>query len=99
LGQTVPGVVGVPEVKSTLGASPLLSFGLEEGEGLEAHRPGHERHWNPLQRGVVVPRVAVVEAAREFDLVLGRGELFLQVGECRDRLQVGVVLRDREERA
>src|SRR5439155_26213288 len=72
---------------------------LEEGERLEAERPCDQRRGKGLQRDVVVAHVAVVEAARELDLVLGGGQSLLQVGEGRDRLQVGVVLGNSEQAA
>src|SRR5258706_6065463 len=72
---------------------------LEEGEGLEAQHAGDEGGGERLERDVVVAHVAVVEAARELDLVLGRGQGLLEVGEGGDRLQVRVVLRHGEQAA
>src|SRR5712664_352412 len=78
---------------------PVTLVGLEESERLEAERAGDKRRGEGLQLDVVVPDVAVVEASRELDLVLGRGQGLLQVGEGGDRLQVRVVLGNREQAA
>src|SRR5439155_574753 len=48
---------------------------------------------------VVVAHVAVVEASGELELVLGRGQVLLQVRERGDRLQLGIVLRHGEQAA
>src|SRR5438132_5317618 len=64
----------------------------------EAEHPGEDVRRERLERGVVVAAVAVVEAAGERDLVLGRGEVLRQVLELLHGLQLRVILRDREQR-
>ena len=65
----------------------------------EAERPGDQHVGEGLDRGVVVEHAGVVVLAREADLVLGRRQLLLQLEHVLVRLQLGVVLDDREERA
>src|SRR5438874_10173174 len=76
-----------------LGHGAVGVVGLEETEGLEAERSCDQRRGEGLQLDVVVTHVAVVEAPGELQLVLGRGQVLLQVGERGDRFEVGVVLR------
>src|SRR2546421_8084592 len=66
---------------------------------LEAEHPGEDVRRERLERRVVVADVSVVEAAREGDLVLGRCEIFGEVLELLDRLQLRIVLGDGEDRA
>src|SRR5260221_5149411 len=72
---------------------------LEVPLRLEAERAREDVRRERLERGVEVANVAVVEAARERDLVLGRGEVLGQVLELLDRLELRVVLGHGEERA
>src|SRR5437667_10573577 len=65
---------------------------------LEAERAGEQVRREGLERGVEVADVAVVEAAGEGDLVLGRSEVLREVLELLDRLQLRVVLGDGEQR-
>ena len=65
----------------------------------EAEDAGEEQRGERLDRGVVGEHRRVVVAARRRDLVLGVGQLRLQLLEVLRRLQVGIRLRDREEPA
>src|SRR5256885_6471098 len=58
----------------------------------EPERAGQDVRRKGLQRGVVIAHVAVVEAARESDLVFRRGEVLRQVLELLDRLELRIVL-------
>src|SRR5256885_8989347 len=54
--------------------------------------------WELLLFRVVLGRRVVVELARECDLVLGRGELFLQLADVPRGFELGVLLHhDRSE--
>src|SRR5207237_6222852 len=52
-----------------------------------------------LELGVLVAHIPVVEASREGDLVLRRGQVLGKVLELLYRLQLRIVLGDREDRA
>src|ERR1022692_610769 len=69
----------------------------EERERLEVQHLAEDAGRKRLQRGVEIAHVAVVEAPREFDLVLGVGELLLEVQEQLGCLELRVVLGHREQ--
>ena len=85
--------------KLTCGTARSPSSAWKKPNALKPRAPRDERGREGLQLDVVVTHVAVVEAARELDLVLGGGQLLLEIGEGGDGLEVGVVLGYREQAA
>src|SRR5580658_8195607 len=63
------------------GGLPFGVRNLEKGERLEMHDLPVDVGGERLERGVEIADVAVVEAPRELHLVLGRGQLLLEVEE------------------
>src|SRR5664280_1973485 len=72
---------------------------LEELTRLEAKRPGDDVRRNGLNRVVVVQHRVVVDLARGLDLVLGLGQLGLELLEVLGRAELRVGLGDGEELA
>ena len=72
---------------------------LEELAAGEAERAGEQAVREHLDLGVVRLDVAVVDAARSGDLVLGVRQLALQLGEALGGAQLRVGLGDREQAA
>src|SRR5688572_31816479 len=97
--RSVPGVTGLRELHLALSGELHLRHRalrrvreLEVLLGCEAEHAAEQVRGEGHERGVVVAHVAVVEAARERDLVLCRGEVLGQVLELLDRLQLRVGL-------
>src|ERR687895_2618844 len=76
-----------------------LRLCVEEVATGEAKRAGDQDVREHLQRGVVLEHAGVVVLPREADLVLGRGQLLLEVEHVLVRLQIRVVLDDGEQRS
>src|SRR5688572_32947659 len=70
---------------------------LQQLGGVEAERPGDDAGREGLALDVVFHHRVVVRLAREGDLVLGAGELFLQRQHVLVRLEVGVGLGEGEQ--
>jgi hypothetical protein len=63
-------------------------------------RAARDEHvWEGRDGGVVVEHGGVVVLARERDLVLGRGQLLLELEDVLVGLELGIVLDDGEQRA
>ena len=76
-----------------------LGLGVEELALREAEQARDEHVRERLDRGVVVEDARVVVLAAERDLVLGRGQLLLELEDVLVRLELGIVLDDGEQRA
>src|ERR1700736_4473520 len=74
----------------------LLAY-VEELARRKAEDAGEQRGRELLDAGVVFAHRVVEEAARRRDLVLDVGQLGLQLLEVRIGLEVGIVLRQREQ--
>src|ERR1035437_5108221 len=72
---------------------------LEEFRRVKAHRASYHNTGYRGDSGVVVEDPTIVKVASVSDLVLGVGELPLQVEEVLVRLEIGVGLGHREQRA
>src|SRR4051812_7280926 len=79
--------------------APLVLIGGEELARLEPEQPCEEQRREGLDRGVVGLHGGVVVAPGGGDLVLGVGQLGLELPEVLGRLEVGVGLGDGEEPA
>src|SRR6185503_6805845 len=75
-----------------------LGFGVEELALREPQGTGKEDVREDLDGGVVVEDRRVVVLAAEGDLVLGCRQLLLELEDVLVRLELGVVLDDREQR-
>src|SRR6187431_2943345 len=76
-----------------------LGLCVEELALHEAEDAREQDRRDRLDRVVVIEHRRVVVLAREADLVLGRRELLLELHDVRARLEVRVVLDDREQRS
>ena len=83
------------DVRDVLG----LRLGVEEVALGEAEHAGDQHSREGLDAGVVVEHGGVVMLARERDLVLGGGQLLLELEDVLIGLELRVVLDDREQRA
>src|SRR5438309_9330988 len=72
---------------------------LEEVTLREPEHPGDEHVREGLDRLIEVEDRRVVVLPREADLVLGRRQLLLEVQDVLVRLELRIVLDDREQRA
>src|SRR3954447_822973 len=89
-----PGIVEKSELD--LGNLGRALLGLEVFALLEVEHARDEVRWEGLNLRVELLHAVVVELPRVRNAILGRGQLFLQIQEVLIRLEVGVVLRQRE---
>src|SRR5439155_27233312 len=99
IGQASPPAGSGLEAEVDLWDGGVLLRDLEVVAPVEAEDPGQQRVGEGLNRGVVLPDRAVVVLAGEADLVLGGGQLLLKLHDILIRLELGVVLDEREELA
>src|SRR6266550_4587018 len=99
IGQASPPEGSGLEAEVDLWDGGVLLRDLEVVARVEAEDSGQQRVEEGLNRGVVLPDRAVVVLPGEADLVLGGGQLLLELHDVFVRLELGVILDQSKELA